>query len=111
VKAAQPRNLLRAYRDLALLDRDDEHCGMVDDIEMAESEPGIWEMTALLVGPGAWKRRRPRWLGAILPGRKLVRVDAADVASTGTAVRLLKKADDVGLAAIEHKLLRRFGVK
>ena len=111
MKAAEPRHLLRAYRDLALLDRDDEHCGMVDDIEMAESEPGIWEMTALHVGPGAWKRRRPRWLGAILPGRKLVRVDAADVASTGSAVRLLKKADDVGLATVEHKLLRRLGAK
>ena len=111
MKAAQPRHLFKAYRDLALLDRDDEHCGIVDDIEMAESEPGIWEMTALLVGPGAWKRRRPHWLGELLPGRKLVRVDAADVASTGSAVRLLKKADDVGLAVVEHKLLRRFGAK
>jgi hypothetical protein len=109
VKAAEPRHLLRAYRDLALLDRDDEHCGIVDDIEIAESEPGIWEMTALLVGPGAWARRRPRWLGSLLPGHKLVRVKATDVASTGSAVRLLKRAEDLGLARLEHKLLRRLG--
>ncbi|HEY7807690.1 MAG TPA: hypothetical protein VIC34_10875 [Croceibacterium sp.] len=109
MRAADPKHLLRAYRDLALLDRDDQSCGVVDDIEMAESEPGIWEMTALLVGPGAWARRRPRWLTALLPGHRLVRVEAADVASTGSAVRLLKKAEELGLAKFEQRLLRAFG--
>jgi hypothetical protein len=99
--------LIRAYRDLELLDRDDQRCGVVDDIEMAQSEPGIWELTALLVGPGAWRRRAPRWLTALLPGEALVRVDAADVASTGSAVRLLKKAEELGLARFEQRWLRR----
>jgi hypothetical protein len=109
VKAAHPKTLLRAYRDLALFDRDDGLCGIVDDIECEEREPGVWEMTALLVGPGAWSRRRPRWLTALLSGRRMVRVDAADVASAGAFVRLLKRADQLGLAPIEQKLLRRFG--
>jgi hypothetical protein len=109
VKAAEPRHLLRAYRDLELLDRDDQRCGIVDDIEMAQSEPGIWEMTALLVGPGVWRRRAPRWLTAIFPGRRVVRIAAADVASATGAVRLLKKADDLDLARFEHRLLRRLG--
>jgi hypothetical protein len=108
VKAAHPRHLVRAYRDLALLDRDDRHCGVVDDIEMAEGDAGVWEMTALLVGPVAWRRRSPRWFTALLPGRKLVRIDAADVASTGSAVRLMKKAEELGLACVEHRLLRKF---
>jgi hypothetical protein len=107
--AAHPRHLLRAYRDLQLVDRDDQGCGIVDDLEMAEREPGIWEMTALLVGPGALARRRPRWLTGMLPGRRLVRVDAADVASTGSEVRLLKKAEDLGLARIEQRWLHRLG--
>ena len=63
----------------------------------------------LIVGPGAWKRRRPRWLTHMLPGRRLTRIDAADVASTGDRVRLLKLAEDLGLAPLEQKLLRRFG--
>jgi len=109
MRAAEPRHLLRAYRDLALIDRDDRICGVVDDVEMAETEPGLWEMTALLVGPGAWGRRAPRWFTRLLPGRRLVRVDAADVASTGHSVRLLKKADELGLARFEHALLRRLG--
>ena len=108
MKAADPKHLIRAYRDLALFDRDDRHCGVVDDIEMAEGDAGEWEMTALLVGPGAWRRRSPRWFTALLPGRKVVRVEAADVASTGSAVRLMKKAEELGLASTEHRLLRKF---
>jgi hypothetical protein len=109
MRAAERSHLVRAYRDLALIDRDGRNCGVVDDIEMAEAEPGLWEMTALLVGPGAWGRRAPRWLTGLLPGRRLVRIDAADVASTGHSVRLLKKADELGLARLEHSLLRRLG--
>jgi hypothetical protein len=109
VKAAHPQTLIRAYRDLAIADRDDLNCGIVDDIEMAETAPGVWEMTALLVGQGVWCRRRPRFLTAWLPGRRLTRVDAADVASTGSHVRLMKKAAELGLAPLEQKLLRRFG--
>ena len=109
MKAAHPQTLIHAYRDLAIVDRDHLNCGIVDDVEMAETEPGIWEMTALLVGPGAWSRRAPRALTALLPGRRIVRVDAADVASTGSHVRLMKKAAELGLAPLEQALLRRFG--
>ena len=109
MKAADPRHLVRAYRDLELLDRDDQRCGVVDDIEIAEREAGIWEMTALLVGPGAWRRRSPKWLTRLLPGHRQVRIDAADVASTGSAVRLLKRAAELGLAPFEQRLLRKFG--
>ena len=109
MKATDPSEVVKAYRDLALLDRDDELCGMVDDVECAERERGVWEMTALIVGPGAWPRRRPRWLTRLLPGHRLTRVDAADVASTGDRVRLLKRADELGLAPFEQKLLRRLG--
>lgn len=84
---------------------------MVDDIELEKTEGGVWQMTALLVGPGAWARRRPRWLTALVPGRKVVRIEAADVASTTTEVRLLKRADELGLAETERKLLRWCGMK
>jgi len=108
--AADPATLKRSYRDLALVDRDDQLCGIVDDIEMKEIRPGICEMSGLLVGPGAWARRRPRWLTALLPGRRMVRIDAADVASTGSEVRLLKRAEELRLARFEQRFLRWFGV-
>ena len=107
MKAAHPATLIRAYRDLAIVDRDDLNCGIVDDIEFEERHPGVWEMTALLIGPGAWRRRAPRGLTAFLPGRRVVRVEAADVASTGSHVRLMKKAAELGLAPLEQALLRR----
>jgi hypothetical protein len=104
VKAATLAELERAYRDLALVDREDKSCGIVDDIE-AERRDGVWQLTALLVGSGAWQRRRPRWLTSLLPGRKVVRIDAADVASATSVVRLLRRSADLGLATTEHRLL------
>lgn len=109
MRAAEPKHLLRAYRDLQLVDRDDQHCGIVDDLEMEQREHGIWEMAVLLVGPSAWRRRSPRWFTRWLPGHRQVRIEAADVASTGSEVRLLRRADELGLARLEQKILRRLG--
>ena len=111
MRAADPKAILRAYRDLVLVDPEDKHCGVVDEIELEQAQDGFWQMTALLAGPGAWDRRKPRWLTALFPGRKLVRIDAADVASTTTEVRLLKRASELGLAETERKLLRWCGMK
>jgi hypothetical protein len=41
----------------------------------------------------------------LLPGRKCVQVDAGDVAGATSVVRLLKRADELGLASTERKLL------
>jgi hypothetical protein len=109
VRASSREALVRAFRDLALMDREDHSCGIVDEIEAAEVQPGIWELQALLVGPRAWRLRRPRGLTRLLQGRKLVRIDAADVASATTVVRLLKRADELDLAPVERKLLRWCG--
>ena len=104
MRAATREELLKAYRDLALVDREDASCGIVDDIE-AREDGGIWQLTALLVGAGAWSRRRPRWFTRLLPGRKVVRIEAADVASATSVVRLLKRAEELGLGRIERSLL------
>jgi hypothetical protein len=68
-------------------------------------------MTALLVGPGVWHRRRPRWFTALLPGHQQVRIDAANVARETSVVRLLKRADELDLAATERTLLNWWGAK
>lgn len=108
MKASSPRELETAFRDLPLVDRHDHSCGIVDDIEVRQIGPGMWELAAVLVGPGAWHRRRPRWLTALLPGRKQVRIDASDVASATSVVRLLRGAAELNLATTERALLTRW---
>jgi hypothetical protein len=105
VRAATRSGLVRDYRDKALYDRDDHNCGIVDDIEAEEREPGVWQMTALLVGPGAWSGRRPHWMTRLLPGRRCVRVVAGDVAGATSVVRLLRRAEELGLASTKRNLL------
>lgn len=109
MRAADPRHIARAFLDMPLVDLHDHSCGVVDDIQLAQTEPGIWELSALLVGPGAWRRRRPGWLTAWLPGKRLVRIASEDVASATQVVRLLRPAADLGLARTERKLLKWMG--
>jgi hypothetical protein len=108
VRASDPRQIVDAVRDLTINDRQDHSCGMVDEVEVAEVEPGIWELQALLVGRGAWRHRKPRALTRWLASDHVVRIDAADVASVTTIVRLLKRADELGLAVTERRLLGWF---
>jgi hypothetical protein len=106
VRAGSREAIVRAFRDMALVDRDDTSCGIVDDVQVEEVEPGVWQLKALLVGPGAWARRRPRWLTALLPGNRMVSIDPAEVASETSVIRLMKRSEELGLAPLEHRLLR-----
>lgn len=106
MKAGNPDAVVRAYRDLALVDREDASCGMVDDVEVVEVQPGVWDLAALLVGPGALRRRRPRWISRLLFNRRVIRIDAADVAGATSVVRLLRRCDELGLAPVERRLLK-----
>jgi hypothetical protein len=103
MRAPSREELIRAVRDLALIDRHGQACGIVDDIEVAQIQPGIWELRALLVG--AYRQRRPHWLTRLLPRKRVVRIAAADVASATSVVRLNKRADELGLAITERNML------
>jgi len=109
VRAADPHHIADAFLDMPLVGLHDHSCGVVDDIELAEIEPGIWELAAILVGPGAWRRRRPRWLTALLPKLKAVRIAKADIASATQVVRLMRPAAELGLATTERRLLALMG--
>lgn len=106
MRAADPRHLAAAYLDMPLVDLHDHSCGVVDDIELHEIHPGLWELAAILVGPGALRRRRPRWLTMLVPGQNVVRIAAADIASATQVIRLGRTATDIGLARTERRLLR-----
>jgi sporulation protein YlmC with PRC-barrel domain len=86
--------------DLPILDKDGNYCGIVDDIELT-GEPGKQtRFAALLVGPGAYEGRMPRWamwLVRKIAGDRITRVPIGDVASINSAVHLKRKAATLGL--------------
>lgn len=99
--------LVSELLDLPILDSEGRWCGVVDDLEFSGSAGKDTRIKALLVGPGAYEGRMPRWLfkasRAIL-GDSLVRVPIADVDSIGTAVQLKRPAAALSLARGDEKV-------
>ena len=57
--------LVSELLDLPLIDSDGRYCGIVDDVELSGSAGKELKLKALLVGPGAYAGRLPRWAMAI----------------------------------------------
>lgn len=107
--------LVSQLLDLPLLDSEGVYCGIVDDVEL-EGAPGkALKLKALLVGPGAYAGRMPRWmmtLVRILAGDRLTRVPLDQVRSIGSAVHLELPGRDLGLQkgeAVAGKWIPRRG--
>lgn len=102
-------NLAADVRDLQIVDKNDEGCGIVDDIEF-EGAPGeTLRIKALLVGPGTYGARLPGWLAWLmqkLAGKGLVRVPWDKVEAIGSVVRLAGTASELGLGRAERKARR-----
>lgn len=107
--------LVCQLRDLQIVDAEDVHCGTVDDIEFEGRAGGPLRIKALLVGPGGYKARLPRWWMALLrlvAGDGVVRVPWAEVESIASMVKLRCKRDALGLGRGEERarrLLPRIG--
>jgi len=106
----QPRSLdlLREVLDHEVVDADDVPCGMVDDLEFAQTSSGP-VVVALLVGPGAWAPRLPallRLAAANTVGRGLVRVPWHEVTRISEVIRLGSTASALGLGRLDRKVGR-----
>lgn len=106
----QPRKLdVRCdVLDHELVDVDGMSCGMVDDVELEQSNNGP-SIVALLVGPGAWAPRLPAlawWLASRIAGRRRTRVPWSDVAKVSEVIRLTRKASELGLGEYDRKVGR-----
>lgn len=101
--------LLTQVRDVQIVDRNDHDCGIVDDLEL-EGGPGEGlRVTAVLVGPGAYRARLPRWamrLVALVAGDRVVRVPWGQVAYVSSTIQLEKPASAYGLAEAEERARR-----
>ena len=107
--------LVSGLRDLQIVDSDDLHCGIVDDIELEGKPGGPLKVKALIVGPGGYTKRLPRWWMAIvrlIAGDGVVRVKWSEIETIGSVVRLKAPAAKLGLSRAEgraRKLLPPIG--
>jgi hypothetical protein len=93
--------------DHQLVDESGIRCGKIDDIELAPGDDSRFEVSALLSGPRAQRRRLPAWLrrlsgwfGADVEHR----VEWSHVANIGAAVELDCVAEDIALGAGDRKV-------
>ena len=98
--------LVSQLLDLPILDKDKRWCGIVDDVELEGGAGKPTRVAALLVGPGAYSGRMPKFAYRIvraIAGKRIVRVPPAEIADIGSAVRLKCPAEKVGLHRTEDK--------
>ena len=98
--------LLSALYDLPLIDRDGSYCGIVDDVRLAGVPGKPLRIEALLVGPGAYAGRLPRWaqwLVRRIAGERVTSIAWDEVDHVTSAVQLKKRANELGLHVAENK--------
>ena len=95
-----PIKLVSELLDLPLFDTEGVYCGIVDDVEFDGAPGKALKLKALLVGPGAYAGRLPRWLMPLvrkIAGDRVTRVPMEQVRSIKSAVHLERPGRDLGL--------------
>jgi sporulation protein YlmC with PRC-barrel domain len=96
-------------RDLQIVDASGKRCGIADDIEFEGGVGDSLKVTALVVGPGAYASRLPRWiyrLMKIIASDQETKVPWKAISRITATIQLDKNADSYGLRRIEGKLER-----
>jgi len=116
VKRDARMDLAADVRDLQIVDVNGDYCGIVDDLAF-EGGPGrSARVAAILVGPGTYGGRLPRWLAWLagrLAGKKTVRIPWTEVETIDSMIRLRSSAGALGLGWAERRaerLLKRTGM-
>jgi sporulation protein YlmC with PRC-barrel domain len=92
--------LVSELLDLPLLDSEGKYCGIVDDVELTGGAGKQPELKALLVGPGAYAGRLPRWamwLVEKIAGNRITRVPMDRIRTISDSVHLERPGDELGL--------------
>lgn len=99
-----PLKLVSELLDLPLIDTEGVYCGVVDDVEFSGGAGKTLKLKALLVGPGAYAGRMPRWAMALvrlIAGDRVTRVPMDKVRAIGATVHLECPGRDLGLQRSE----------
>ena len=110
MKPDAPIKLISQLLDLPLIDKDDRWCGVVDDVELQGSAGKETRIKALLVGPGAYKGRMPKWMFWFvrkIAGERIARVPVQCIDRITSAVHLNCSAEELRLHTVEDKIRRR----
>ena len=95
-----PIKLVSELLDLPLYDSEGKYSGVVDDVELSGGPGKELRLKALLVGPGAYAGRMPRWAMALvklIAGDRLTRVPMEQVRTIDSTVHLERPGRDLGL--------------
>lgn len=106
MKLSSPLKLVSQLLDMPIIDKDERWCGIVDDIELSGGPGKEARIEALLVGPGAYEGRMPRWcywLVRKIAGDRMVRVPSSEIVEIGSVVKLACPAEKLGLGRSEDK--------
>jgi sporulation protein YlmC with PRC-barrel domain len=101
--------LVGEVRDFQIIDSEGRRCGIVDDIEFTGGAGGKLKLNALLVGPGAYRKRLPRFIAGLITaivGDRVVRVPWQEVRRVTSVVELKRPAESYGLGKTELALER-----
>ena len=107
--SSHPLDLVADVLDHAVVDSRGLPCGMVDDVELdcAPGRPLL--VAALLIGPGSWQRRLPRWAALIARkvfGAGTVRIPWMRVAKIGEQIELDATAAELGLGDADRRFAK-----
>jgi len=92
--------LVADFLDLPLIDSQGSYCGIVDDVELTGGAGKELELKVLLVGPGAYAGRLPRWarwLVENLAGNRVTRVPMDRIRTISDSVHLDRPGYELGL--------------
>jgi hypothetical protein len=109
MKISDPIKLVSQLVDLPLIDKDNRWCGIVDDVELDGGAGREMRVSALLVGPGAYQARLPKWaywLVTRIFGDRISRVPVSEIDTISAAVHLKCPAEKVGLHVVENRVRR-----
>ena len=101
--------LVSELLDLPLYDSEGKYSGVVDDVELSGGPGKDVKLKALLVGPGAYAGRMPRWAMALVKlvaGDRLTRVPIDQVRTIDSVVHLEVPANRLGLHRSEKAAAR-----
>jgi hypothetical protein len=109
MKPDAPLKLVSQLLDLPLIDKDDRWCGVVDDVELQGSAGRETRIKALLVGPGAYKSRMPKWMYWIvrkIAGDRIARVPVKSIDRIASAVHLNCSGESLKLHVVDDEVRR-----
>jgi hypothetical protein len=106
MRTRQTIKVFAELRDLEIFDSEGVLCGIADEVEF-EGGPGGLRVTAILVGPGAYEGRLPRWAAAVarwIAGERITRMPWAAVEHVTSRITLNRTAEALDLNAVEGRL-------